>query len=73
MVCNYDSLRFNICDFRVKRVIGRDIFGGRGEAKLAKETSTGAVYALKVMKKVGDMSSAFFTEENVSPWLTNLN
>ena len=45
---------------QVKRVIGR---GNFGEVKLAKERSSGAVYALKVMKKVGEMSSAYFSEE----------
>ena len=76
VVHNYDRLRVNIGDFQVKRVIGR---GNFGEVKLAKEKSTGAVYALKVMKKVGDMSSAFFSEErdimarNSSPWLTKLD
>ena len=78
VVHNYDKLRVNIGDFQVyipdslfryffknqivqvKRVIGR---GNFGEVKLAKERSSGAVYALKVMKKVGEMSSAYFSEE----------
>ena len=76
MVHNYNKLRVNVSDFQVKRVIGRGKFG---EVKLAKERSSGAVYALKVMKKSGDSSSAFFSDErdimakNSSPWLTKLD
>ena len=76
MVHNYNKLRVNINDFQVKRVIGRGKFG---EVKLVKEKSSGAVYALKVMKKTGESSSAFFSDErdimarNSSPWLTKLD
>ena len=76
VVHSYHKLRVNIGDFHVKRVIGR---GNFGDVKLAKEKGSGAVYALKVMKKVGDNSSAFFSEErdimarNNSPWLTKLD
>eukprot|EP00092_Neocalanus_flemingeri_P040694 GFUD01044305.1.p1 GENE.GFUD01044305.1~~GFUD01044305.1.p1 ORF type:complete len:1862 (+),score=644.25 GFUD01044305.1:78-5663(+) len=76
VVHSYHKLRVNIGDFQVKRVIGR---GNFGDVKLAKEKSSGAVYALKVMKKVGDNTSAFFSEErdimakNNSPWLTKLD
>jgi len=75
-VHSYQKLRVNIGDFQVKRVIGR---GNFGDVKLAKEKGSGAVYALKVMKKVGDNTSAFFSEErdimarNKSPWLTKLD
>ena len=75
VVHSYHKLRVNIGDFQVKRVIGR---GNFGDVKLAKEKGSGAVYALKVMKKGGDNTSAFFSEErdimaqNNSPWLTKL-
>ena len=70
------SLRVKIGDFQVKRIIGR---GNFGDVKLAKEKSTGHVYALKVMMKNGDSTAAFFSEErdimahNSSPWLTKLD
>ena len=76
VVHNYDRLQVNIGNFQVKWVIER---GNFGEVKLDKEKSMGAEYALKVMKKVGDTSSAFFSEErdimarNSSPWLTKLD
>lgn len=76
VVHSYHKLRVNIGDFQVKRIIGR---GNYGDVKLAKEKTSGAVYALKVMKKVGDNTSAFFSEErdimarNNSPWLTKLD
>ena len=73
-VHNYNKLRVNVGDFQVKRVIGR---GNFGEVKLVKEKCSGAVYALKVLKKTGDL--VFFSEErdimarNSSPWLTKLD
>jgi len=76
VVHSYHKLRVNIGDFQVKRIIGR---GNFGDVKLAKEKCTGAVYALKVMKKGGDHTTAFFSEErdimarNNSPWLTKLD
>ena len=45
LVQNYSKLRVNVGDFHIKRVIGR---GNFGEVKLAKEKSSGGVYALKV-------------------------
>ena len=76
IVQSYHKLRVNIDDFDIKRVIGR---GNYGDVKLAKEKSTGAVDALKVMKKTGDNVSVYFAEErdimarNTSPWLTKLD
>ena len=75
-VQSYNKLRVNVGDFQIKRIIGR---GNFGEVKLAREKSSGGVYALKVIKKSGDRSSAFFSEErdimarNCSPWLTKLD
>ena len=57
-------------------MIGR---GNFAELKLAKEKSTGNVYALKVMKKYGGQNSAFYEEERdimaraTSPWITKLD
>ena len=76
MVHNYNKLRVNVSDFQVKRVIGR---GNFGEVKLAKEKSSGQVFALKVMKKTGETASTFFSDErdimakSSSPWLTKLD
>ena len=76
VVHSYNSLRVNIGDFQVKRIIGR---GNFGDVKLAKEKMTGNIYALKIMKKVGSQTSAFFSEErdimarSSSPWLTKLD
>jgi citron Rho-interacting kinase len=60
----------------VKRIIGR---GNFADVKLAREKSSGNVYALKVVKKAGEKVSAFYEEERdimaraASPWLTKLD
>ncbi len=70
------SSRINIGDFDVKRIIGR---GNFADVKLAREKSSGNVYALKVVKKAGEKVSAFYEEERdimaraASPWLTKLD
>jgi citron Rho-interacting kinase len=71
-----DVLRVNIGDFKVIRVIGR---GNFADVQLARERGSGKVYALKVMKKVGENVPAYYCEErdimatNSSPWLTKLD
>ena len=69
--------RINIGDFDVKRIIGR---GNFADVKLAREKSSGHVYALKVVRKGGEEKvSAFYEEERdimaraASPWLTKLD
>ncbi|XP_023331360.1 citron Rho-interacting kinase, partial [Eurytemora carolleeae] len=75
-VNNYNKLRISINDFDVKRIIGR---GNFADVKLAKEKSSGNVYAMKIMKKTGDRNSAFYEEErdimarSTSSWLTKLD
>jgi serine/threonine protein kinase len=75
-MCTCVSPRINIGDFDVKRIIGR---GNFADVKLAREKSSGNVYALKVMKKGGENVSAFYEEERDimarahSPWLTKLD
>ncbi len=60
----------------MKRIIGR---GNFADVKLAREKSSGNVYALKVVKKAGEKVSAFYEEERdimaraASPWLTKLD
>ena len=72
----FSFFRINIGDFDVKRIIGR---GNFADVKLAREKSSGNVYALKVMRKGGENVSAFYEEERdimaraTSPWLTKLD
>ncbi|GFQ90531.1 hypothetical protein TNCT_154441 [Trichonephila clavata] len=72
------SLRVNLRDFEVKKIIGRGHFG---EVQVVREKATGDVYAMKVLRKQETLSQqnmAFYEEErdimakSTSPWLTKL-
>ncbi|XP_035233887.1 citron Rho-interacting kinase-like, partial [Stegodyphus dumicola] len=72
------SLRVNLKDFEVKKIIGRGHFG---EVQVVREKATGDVYAMKVLRKQETLSQqnvAFYEEErdimakSTSPWLTKL-
>lgn len=71
------SLRANISDFEVKKVIGRGHFG---EVHLVREKQTGDAYAMKTLRKSDTLGNkrAFFDNERdvmataVSPWITSL-
>jgi len=75
-VHKYNKMRIGIKDFDLKRIIGR---GNFADVKLAKEKSSGKVYAMKIMKKNSNKNSAFYEEERdimartSSPWLTKLD
>ncbi|CAL1290237.1 unnamed protein product [Larinioides sclopetarius] len=72
------SIRVNLRDFEVKKIIGRGHFG---EVQVVREKATGDVYAMKVLRKQETLSQqnmAFYEEERdimaktTSPWLTKL-
>ncbi|KAK3927456.1 Citron rho-interacting kinase [Frankliniella fusca] len=71
------SMRVNISDFEVRKVIGRGHFG---EVHLVREKQTGDAYAMKTLRKSDTLGNkrAFFDNERdimataVSPWITTL-
>ena len=71
------SMRVNISDFEIKKVIGRGHFG---EVHLAREKQTGDVYAMKTLRKsdtLGNNRAYFENERDImatatSPWITSL-
>ncbi|XP_054717989.1 citron Rho-interacting kinase-like [Uloborus diversus] len=72
------SLRVNLKDFEVKKIIGRGHFG---EVQVVREKASGDIYAMKVLRKLETLSQknvAFYEEErdimakSNSPWITKL-
>jgi citron Rho-interacting kinase len=57
-VAEVRSLRLNIRDFEMKKVIGRGHFG---EVQVVREKKSGDIYALKTMRK-----SDVLSQQNVS-------
>lgn len=71
------SMRVNISDFEMRKVIGRGHFG---EVHLVREKQTGDAYAMKTLRKCDTLGNkrAFFENERdvmataISPWITSL-
>lgn len=71
------TMRVNVSDFEMRKVIGRGQFG---EVHLVREKQTGDAYAMKTLRKNDTLGNkrAFFENERdimataVSPWITSL-